>query len=124
MKSNRASGTKPEAVLSRLLKRPLKRSNLPGRPDFVYSRARLAVFVHGDWWHRCPICKIPLPQTHRGYWRRKLERNVERDRLNRQELESMGWKVMEVWEHEVRKDPVAAALRIVAEVTKRKGKVA
>ncbi len=112
MKSNKASGTKPERTLSALLKRPLRKSRLPGRPDFVFPRARLTVFVHGDWWHQCPTCNISLPKRHRNYWKRKLERNVERDKLNRTELESQGWRVLVVWEHEVKKDPIAAALRI------------
>lgn len=112
MRSNRSSGTKPELLLSKLLQRRLAKSNLPGSPDFVYSRAKIAVFCHGDWWHRCPVCNIPLPRRHRGYWERKLNRNVERDRLNRKELRAMGWRVIEIWEHEVRANPEKAANRV------------
>jgi DNA mismatch endonuclease (patch repair protein) len=114
MKANRGSGTKPELVLSKLLRKRLVFSELPGRPDFVYPRARLAVFVHGCWWHRCPIDNLPLPKRHRSYWKRKFERNVERDRLNREELESIGWRVVEIWEHEIKENPEKAANRIRA----------
>jgi len=114
MKSNRASGTIPELKLARLLRRRLVSSDLPGRPDIVYARSKVAVFVHGCFWHRCPVCDLPLPKTNADFWRRKFERNVERDRLNRKELESMGWRVLEVWEHEIRDDPAAAVRRIQA----------
>jgi DNA mismatch endonuclease (patch repair protein) len=112
MKANRSSGTKPELVLAKLLRKKLARHNLPGSPDFVYPRAKLAVFVHGDFWHRCPVCDLPLPRTHREFWRRKFARNVERDRLNQKELEGMGWRVLVVWEHEVMDDAKASARRI------------
>ena len=105
MKSNRASGTKPEVVLAKLLRRKLVRSGLLGRPDFVYPRQKVAVFVNGCFWHRCPVCDLSLPQTNADFWRRKFERNVERDRLNREELEAMDWQVIIVWEHELKESP-------------------
>ena len=119
MKANRGSGTKPELVLARLLRRKIVRSQLPGSPDFVYPRAKTVVFIHGCWWHRCPRENFPLPKTHTAFWGRKFARNVERDRLNREELESMGWKVIEIWEHEVKADPRGCAERIRAEVRAR-----
>ena len=61
-----------------------------------------------------PHARSSLPRMHRTYWRRKLERNVERDQLNKKELESAGWKVLEVWEHEVRDAPPDLAVRIKA----------
>lgn len=109
----------PELILSRLLRKKLVRSRLPGKPDFVYPRAKLAVFVHGCWWHCCPVCNISLPRTNASYWTQKLERNVERDTLNKVELNSLGWKVLEVWEHEVRNSPKATALRITRAVLRR-----
>ncbi len=112
MKSNRSSGTMPELTLARLLRRKLVSSDLPGRPDIVYARSKVAVFVHGCFWHRCPVCDLPLPKTNTGFWRRKFERNVERDQINRLELESMGWSVHEVWEHEIREDSAGCAMRI------------
>jgi DNA mismatch endonuclease (patch repair protein) len=120
MQSNRGLGTKPELTLGRLLRRKILRSKLPGSPDFVYPRAKLAVFVHGCWWHRCPVDNLPKPKTHAAFWRRKFARNVERDRLNREELQSMGWEVIEIWEHEVKANPRACAERVLAEVRTRR----
>jgi DNA mismatch endonuclease (patch repair protein) len=112
MKSNRASGTMPELTLARLLRRKLVSNDLPGSPDIVYARSKAAVFINGCFWHRCPVCDLGLPKTNTEFWRRKFERNVERDKLNRMELESMGWKVLEVWEHEVKQGPRQVAERI------------
>lgn len=115
MKSNRASGTMPELILAKLLRRKLLPNELPGRPDIVFARSKLAVFVHGCFWHRCPVCDLDFPKTNTQFWRRKFERNEERDKLNRLELESMGWKVLEVWEHEVKQSPRLVAERIQRE---------
>lgn len=112
MKSNKSSGTKPELVLSKLLRKKIYKNKLAGSPDFVYCRKKIAVFVHGCFWHRCPICKIPLPKTHRAFWKSKFERNVQRDKLVKRKLRSIGWKHIVVWEHEVRKDPIGIAKKI------------
>ena len=111
MRSNKGSGTIPELRLAELLDKRPAHSTLPGRPDFVFRDARLAVFLHGCWWHGCPEHYKP-PKTHTAFWRKKLDRNQERDTLNRQDLESMGWRVVEVWEHELERDPN----KVVAEI--------
>ena len=105
MRSNKSSGTKPELILSKLLRKRIYKNKLPGNPDFIYRNKKLAIFVHGCFWHRCPRCNLPLPKSNRAYWKRKFERNVERDMLDRRELRKMGWKVLTVWEHDIRKDP-------------------
>jgi DNA mismatch endonuclease (patch repair protein) len=120
MKSNRASGTIPELQLARLLRRRIVSSVLPGRPDIVYPHSKVAVFVHGCFWHRCPVCKLRLPMTHTEFWERKFERNSERDKINREELQSMGWTVAEIWEHEIRENPRQAANRVKVLVRARK----
>lgn len=113
MKSNRSSGTKPELILSKLLRKKIQKSKLPGSPDFVFPRKRLVVFVHGCFWHRCPDCNFELPKKNRAFWDRKFRRNAERDKLVKRELETMGWRVLEVWEHELRKDPSKVAQTII-----------
>jgi DNA mismatch endonuclease, patch repair protein len=123
MRSNVASGTKPEVALAKYLRKRVKKNDLLGRPDFVYPKQKVAVFVHGCYWHRCPVDALPIPKTHTAFWRRKFERNVERDRLNREELESIGWNVIELWEHEVRSDPRACAERVLSRVHLSKRKV-
>jgi len=72
---------------------------LPGRPDVAFTRARLAVFVDGCFWHRCPE-HATLPKNNAGWWVEKLEANVARDRRQEQELVDKGWTVVRVWEHE------------------------
>lgn len=112
MKSNKSFGTKPELVLSKLLRKKICKNNFPGRPDFIYPKKKLAVFLHGCYWHHCPKCKLPLPKTHHAFWRRKFERNVERDILNRKELRRLGWNVIEVWEHDIKDNPYRAVEKI------------
>jgi DNA mismatch endonuclease (patch repair protein) len=112
MQANKGSGTKPELILAKVLRKRIIDSKLPGSPDFTYPKSKVAVFVNGCFWHRCPIHGRSLPKTNIEFWRRKFERNMERDRLNRAELESMGWKVIEVWEHDVKENPRDVARRI------------
>jgi DNA mismatch endonuclease (patch repair protein) len=73
---------------------------LPGRPDFVFSGRRLAVFVDGCFWHGCPRHGT-MPKGNRSFWRAKIARNRERDREVGAELRRLGWKVLRVWEHEL-----------------------
>lgn len=114
---NRRSGTRPEVALrSSLHRRALRfRKDLnvdagerKVRPDIVFTRARVAVFVDGCFWHGCPEHRV-VPGRNREYWIPKLRRNVERDRDVDRALGSAGWLVVRVWEHE---DPVAAAERV------------
>jgi DNA mismatch endonuclease (patch repair protein) len=101
------SGTKPEiAVGSALHRRGLRyRKHVKPEPslrcvaDFVFRKARVAVFVDGCFWHGCPEHgRIPKDPT--GYWGVKLRRNSERDRRNDEELAKQGWTVLRFWEHE------------------------
>ncbi|MFV2008768.1 very short patch repair endonuclease [Micromonospora sp. LOL_027] len=105
--------TKPEMLLRRELHRRGLRfrvnlADLPGRPDIVFSRVRLAIFVDGCFWHMCPAHST-MPKNNADWWKAKLERNVERDREKDRLLLTMGWNVLHIWEHE---DTVAAADRI------------
>ena len=120
MRSNRAAETAPEISLRKALREvglPGYRKNwsgAPGRPDIVYPGKRLAVFVNGCFWHRCPRCDLPLPKSNTDFWRRKFERNKERDRRKVLTLEELGWKVHVIWEHEVREDPGRCAQEVLA----------
>ena len=79
-------------------------SNLPGRPDIVFTRAKLAVFVDGCFWHRCPEHGT-VPKNNREWWLAKLDGNSARDRRKDVELAGMGWSVLHIWEH----DQISAA---------------
>jgi DNA mismatch endonuclease (patch repair protein) len=84
-------------------------------PDIVFTRARVAVFVDGCFWHRCPT-HATAPKSNTSYWGPKLEANVARDRRVDEALRSEGWTVLRVWEHEL---PSDAAHRIADEVLSR-----
>ena len=74
------------------------------RPDMVFTRQRVAVFVDGCFWHSCPV-HATVPKSNRDWWVAKLERNVVRDRETDDLLRVLGWTVLRFWEHE---DPIAA----------------
>lgn len=79
------------------------RRHLPitGRPDFAFRQERLAVFVDGCFWHCCPKCGN-MPANNREFWRTKLGRNKARDKFVSRTLRAAGWRVLRVWEHELR----------------------
>ena len=71
-----------------------------GNPDFVFPKLRVAVFVDGCFWHSCPM-HHSMPESNRGFWNKKLQRNKTRDRLVNKTLHGKGWKVLRVWQHEL-----------------------
>lgn len=100
----RSKDTQPELSVRRFLHRQgfryrLHSPSLPGRPDLVLPRYRVAIFVHGCFWHRhrgCPYSTTPASNKER--WARKFAANVERDRRNLAALEAAGWRVIIIWE--------------------------
>jgi len=83
---------------------------LLGKPDFIFRRQRLAVFVDGCFWHGCPR-HLRMPQDNRPYWKRKIASNIRRDRETTRRFQQAGWRVLRVWEHALR-SPEAVAERI------------
>lgn len=123
MTANRRRDTGPELALRRALHAMGLRYRVdhpvrcdegrPIRPDIVFTRRRVAVFVDGCFWHRCPDHQV-MPKANREYWEPKLRRNVERDRETDRRLGRAGWRVVRVWEHESAAaacDAVIAALQ-------------
>ena len=80
------------------------------RPDFVFPRQRLAVFVDGCFWHGCPK-HANFPANNRAFWRKKLTGNKVRDRLVARTLRRRGWRVLRIWEHELTRKNQARLLR-------------
>ena len=125
MVSNRGKNTGPEqAIRVALRERGLRGYRLnwnraPGRPDIAFPRQRVAVFVNGCYWHRCPYCNLKVPKTHRDYWTRKFELNIERDKRKRRELKKAGWRVIVVWECQIKKRLDAVATRVETAVRDR-----
>lgn len=118
-KANRRVDTKSEVALRSELHRRGRRfrkdhllrvGEVRVRPDIVFSRRRVAVFVDGCFWHSCSE-HLHVPKTNRDYWVPKLEANVARDRRVDAALHDAGWTVVRVWEHE---DVIAAAERVDA----------
>jgi DNA mismatch endonuclease (patch repair protein) len=81
-----------------------------GKPDFVFPKQKVVLFVDGCFWHGCPK-HSNLPKNNRNFWVKKLDGNKIRDRLVTRELRKMGWKVVRVWEHELR-SPVKVVMKI------------
>jgi DNA mismatch endonuclease (patch repair protein) len=108
----KSKNTSPELRVRRVahslgLRFRLHREDLPGRPDLVFPRHKVAVFVHGCFWHRHPGCrKASMPKSRTEYWQRKFDANVSRDATAERELPRLGWRVLIFWECETR-DPAA-----------------
>ena len=90
-----------------------RRASLPGSPDFVWWRERVAVFVDGCFWHGCPR-HGHTPRSRIAYWTSKLNRNKTRDRLVKRTLERRGWRVLRIWEHELSRKNEARLLRRIS----------
>lgn len=115
MQANRGADTGPEMALRRALHamgfRYTLRSKLPGRPDLVFPARRTVLFVDGCFWHGCPEHGV-LPQNNRQLWQTKLAANVERDRRVDRQLKQLGWRVVRVWEHDIRRQLPKTASRV------------
>jgi DNA mismatch endonuclease, patch repair protein len=107
--------TKPEISLRKILWRMGLRyrlnSKLPGKPDIVFNKQKLAIFVDGYFWHGCPEHGTS-PKTNERFWAEKLSTNIKRDRKVDRELENMGWFVIRIWEHEINSDVYSSASKI------------
>tara|TARA_B100000029_G_scaffold479565_1_gene526762 strand:+ start:1283 stop:1684 length:402 start_codon:yes stop_codon:yes gene_type:complete len=100
----KGKNTKPEMVVRRLChalgyRFRLHRKDLPGRPDLVFPRYEVAIFVHGCFWHShdCKYGSVQ-PKTNQKFWKEKRQRTVERDRENIKEIAKLGWKYLVIWE--------------------------
>lgn len=107
MQSVKSKNTKPEIIVRRLLhslgyRYRLHRKDLPGKPDIVFPGRKKAILVHGCFWHWHGCAKGQLPKSRLEYWQPKLAKNVERDRTKQEQLESLGWRVLVVWQCETR----------------------
>lgn len=124
MRAVKSRDTKPEKAVRSLLHRDgyrfsLCRKDLPGSPDIVLRRFGVVVFVHGCFWHRHSECRPGRrePKSNVEFWKKKFERNMERDEENQKELRELGWKVVVVWECEIRN-----AERLIEKLRKEIGK--
>lgn len=119
MRAVKGRATTPERAVRRLIwslggRYRLNRADLPGKPDIVLAGRRLAIFVHGCFWHGHDCARgARVPKANRDYWTQKIARNRARDIANRAALEAKGWRVETVWECEL-KDAAALNARVAA----------
>ncbi|EEZ92610.1 MAG: DNA mismatch endonuclease Vsr [Candidatus Parvarchaeum acidiphilum ARMAN-4] len=86
-------------------------NSLIGKPDLVFTKKKVAIFVDGDFWHGYNWKnKGIIPK--RGYWQKKITRNIERREVVKAQLKQKGWKVVELWEHDIKKDAMSQAKKI------------
>lgn len=108
MSGIRGRNTRPEMAVRRHLHAAgfrfrLHRKDLPGKPDIVLPRHKVAIFVHGCFWHRHAGCpKATTPSSNIEFWQKKFADNVARDARDRAALEALGWRVLVVWECELK----------------------
>ena len=104
MSSNKAKNTKPELKLRKSLCANgikgyrLNWKKVPGSPDIAFPGRKIAIFINGCYWHRCPHCKLPLPKTNTEFWKEKFQANIFRDKKKEKELLHLGWIVLVFWE--------------------------
>lgn len=106
MREHRITGWRRQVVL---LVRPSTTGRIKVRPDFVFRRERVAVFVDGCYWHGCPR-HYRRPKSNRKFWDAKIERNQTRDRLVTRAMRKAGWKVLRIWECALTKNKAGRAL--------------
>ena len=107
MSKIRSEGSKPELLLRKLVRRASGRGlgynvrSLPGSPDVVVRSLKVAIFMEGCLWHKCPK-HFRMPKSNVAFWEEKMRKNVARDRRNRAGLRSLGWVVWRIWEHDLK----------------------
>lgn len=110
MSSIKGKNTKPELKLRKALWHSgvkgyrLHWKKVPGRPDIAFPGKKLAIFVNGCFWHRCPYCNPSKPKSNTEFWEKKFEKNISRDKEKVRELEKLGWKVITIWECKIKTD--------------------
>ena len=119
MQNIHSKDTLPELKLAKKLKsrkiyfaRHVK--TLSGKPDFVFRKKRVAVFVDSDFWHGHKT-RCTMPKSNCGYWSRKIERNKQRDRVVNRELKKGGWRVIRLWEKDIKQN-LSKSLKKITDV--------
>ena len=108
MSAIKSKNTKPEIKVRKVLhsmgyRFRLHSKDLPGSPDIVLPKYKTVIFVHGCFWHRHENCKYAsTPKTRQEFWNKKFNENINRDKINQENLSSKGWKIIIVWECEIK----------------------
>lgn len=116
----KSKNTGPELILRKLLSKNKVRgyrlhSKIFGKPDLVFTKIRLAVFIDGCFWHKCQDCFVK-PTSRTKFWKEKIRNNIKRDKEVNKFLEKNNWKFLRIWEHELKKNPEKACLKIIRQL--------
>ena len=116
----RSTNSKPEEIVRKyLFSKGLRyRKNvrsLPGKPDIVVRKYKTIIFVNGCFWHKHDCGRFVMPSSNIEYWTKKINRNVERDKSNTEQLEAQGWRVLTIWECQLKKKSADDNLRALYE---------
>lgn len=120
MRSNKSKNTKPELILRKAMWQAdirgyrLHWKKAPGKPDIAFPSKKVAIFMNGCFWHRCPHCALGMPKHNSEFWQQKFARNVARDREKKEALETAGWTVLIIWECELKADVETQLLKVKA----------
>lgn len=114
----RSKDTKPEEIVRKYLfargfRYRKNDARYPGKPDLVLPKYHTVIFINGCFWHQHGCSRSTLPKTNQDYWIPKIQRNVERDRQNIKALEDAGWKVIVIWECELKKKTLEETMNSV-----------
>jgi len=118
----KGTNTKPEILLRKTLFNNgirgyrVNYSKLSGKPDIVFTRKKVAIFVNGCYWHGCNVCGWKAPKHNREYWVTKINKTRKRDEDKKEKLEELGYSVIVVWEHELKKDVTSVIDKIIGEL--------
>lgn len=121
MRGNKSKNTKPELTLRKALWQEGLRGyrvhwlKAPGKPDVCYPSRKLAIFIHGCFWHQCPTCKPKLPKTNISFWQSKFENNMKRDAKYKQLYREAGWQRIVIWECQLRQN-IPACISVIKEL--------
>lgn len=110
MSAIRGKNTKPEIMFRKALYKNNIRGyrvhwkKAVGNPDIAFVSKKIAIFVHGCFWHRCPHCHPHVPKSHSYYWQDKFNKNVQRDIRYQEQLKKLGWETIVIWECQIKND--------------------
>lgn len=110
MSSIKDRNTKPELAIRKamwnngIMGYRLHWKKAPGKPDIAFPSKKVAIFVNGCYWHRCPNCNPSTPKSNIEFWNNKFQKNVERDKRKVEQLKQLEWKVLILWECQIKKD--------------------
>lgn len=123
MQGNKRADTKPEMLVRQQLRAAgltgyrLQWKKAPGRPDIAFPGRKIAIFVNGCYWHRCPHCHPSVPKRNTAFWEAKFRRNTERDQRALRELAEQGWTAIVIWECELKRDKIDATMqRVIGQI--------